>query len=171
MPPCLMCQCAARTGVIRHSSAQTMMGLEKELKEAAAALQRCVVGQGCIHGREWRGRRGNEGRACSSVRAGCVLIIRCAPRPSLPAPHADTHHHLDRNASTYQQLPPPHAPTHRQLLPQPTPTQPPAGAMPQRSASRQAVSSSCVTPRAPAPWRWRTLKRLRRGSLRWVTTH
>jgi translation initiation factor eIF-2B subunit alpha len=30
----------ALTSVIKHSSAQTMMGLEKELKDAAAALQR-----------------------------------------------------------------------------------------------------------------------------------
>lgn len=30
----------ALTGVIKNSTAQTMMGLEKELKDAAAALQR-----------------------------------------------------------------------------------------------------------------------------------
>lgn len=33
----------ALTGVIKRSTAQTMMGLEKELKDAAAALQRCVL--------------------------------------------------------------------------------------------------------------------------------
>jgi translation initiation factor eIF-2B subunit alpha len=30
----------ALTGVIKNSTAQTMMGLEKELKDAAASLQR-----------------------------------------------------------------------------------------------------------------------------------
>lgn len=33
----------ALTGMIKNSNAQTMMGLEKELKDAAAALQRWVT--------------------------------------------------------------------------------------------------------------------------------
>lgn len=39
----------ALTGVIRNSEAQTMMGLERELKDAAASLQRCDVARAPAH--------------------------------------------------------------------------------------------------------------------------
>lgn len=53
----------ALTSVIKHSSAQTMMGLEKELKDAAAALQRCNP-------------------TAISLKAGCELFLRYTTRTS-----------------------------------------------------------------------------------------
>ncbi|WIA14590.1 hypothetical protein OEZ86_013078 [Tetradesmus obliquus] len=53
----------ALTGVISNSSAQTMMGLEKELKDAAAALQRCNP-------------------TAISLKAGCELFLRYTTRTS-----------------------------------------------------------------------------------------
>jgi len=53
----------ALTSVIRNSGAQTMMGLEKELKDAAAALQRCNP-------------------TSISLKAGCELFLRYTTRTS-----------------------------------------------------------------------------------------
>ncbi|GBF99985.1 translation initiation factor eIF-2B subunit alpha [Raphidocelis subcapitata] len=53
----------ALTGVIKNSGAQTMMGLEKELKDAAAALQRCNP-------------------TSISLKAGCELFLRYTTRTS-----------------------------------------------------------------------------------------
>eukprot|EP00877_Chromochloris_zofingiensis_P007550 jgi/Chrzof1/3048/Cz12g09180.t1 len=53
----------ALTGVIKNSSAQTMMGLEKELKDAAAALQRCNP-------------------TAISLKAGCDIFLRYTTRTS-----------------------------------------------------------------------------------------
>ncbi|KAK9840552.1 hypothetical protein WJX81_000785 [Elliptochloris bilobata] len=53
----------ALTNVIQRSKAQTMMGLEKELKEAAASLERC-----------------NE--TAISLKAGCQLFLRYTTRTS-----------------------------------------------------------------------------------------
>lgn len=53
----------ALTTIIKISSAQTMMGLEKELKEAAAALQRCNP-------------------TAISLKAGCELFLRYTTRTS-----------------------------------------------------------------------------------------
>lgn len=47
----------ALTTVIKNSSAQTMMGLEKELKDAAASLQNCNP-------------------TAISLKAGCELFLR-----------------------------------------------------------------------------------------------
>lgn len=48
----------ALTTVIKNSTAQTMMGLERELKDAAASLQRCNP-------------------TAISLKAGCELFLRC----------------------------------------------------------------------------------------------
>ncbi|KIY99635.1 Translation initiation factor eIF-2B subunit alpha [Monoraphidium neglectum] len=53
----------ALTSVIKNSGAQTMMGLEKELKDAAAALQRCNP-------------------TSISLKAGCELFLRYTTRTS-----------------------------------------------------------------------------------------
>lgn len=53
----------ALTGVIQRSSAQTMMGLDAELQEAAAALQACNP-------------------TAISLKAGCELFLRYATRTS-----------------------------------------------------------------------------------------
>ncbi|KAI8463744.1 MAG: eukaryotic initiation factor [Monoraphidium minutum] len=53
----------ALTGLIKNSGAQTMMGLEKELKDAAAALQRCNP-------------------TSISLKAGCELFLRYTTRTS-----------------------------------------------------------------------------------------
>ncbi len=47
----------ALTTVIKNSTAQTMMGLERELKDAAASLQRCNP-------------------TAISLKAGCELFLR-----------------------------------------------------------------------------------------------
>lgn len=53
----------ALTGVVLNTSAQTMMGLDAELKEAAAALQRCNP-------------------TAISLKAGCELFLRYTTRTS-----------------------------------------------------------------------------------------
>ncbi|KAI7843881.1 hypothetical protein COHA_002427 [Chlorella ohadii] len=53
----------ALTSVIKNSTAQTMMGLEKELKDAAASLQRCNP-------------------TAISLKAGCELFLRYTTRTS-----------------------------------------------------------------------------------------
>lgn len=53
----------ALTSVIRSSSATTVMGLEKELKDAASALQRCNP-------------------TAISLKAGCELFLRYTTRTS-----------------------------------------------------------------------------------------
>lgn len=53
----------ALTGVIKRSKASTMMGLERELKDAAATLERCNP-------------------TALSLRAGCELFLRFATRTS-----------------------------------------------------------------------------------------
>eukprot|EP00775_Hariotina_reticulata_P010168 gene10170-10328_t len=53
----------ALTGVIKNSTAQTMMGLEKELKDAAVSLQRCNP-------------------TAISLKAGCELFLRYTTRTS-----------------------------------------------------------------------------------------
>lgn len=54
VPPSASC-----SSVIKNSTAQTMMGLEKELKDAAASLQNCNP-------------------TAISLKAGCELFLRCA---------------------------------------------------------------------------------------------
>jgi translation initiation factor eIF-2B subunit alpha len=53
----------ALTSVVKNSSAQTMMGLEKELKDAAASLERCH-------------------ETAISLKAGCELFLRYTTRTS-----------------------------------------------------------------------------------------
>ena len=53
----------ALTGVIKRSRATTMMGIERELKEAAATLERCNA-------------------TAISLRAGCELFLRFVTRTS-----------------------------------------------------------------------------------------
>jgi translation initiation factor eIF-2B subunit alpha len=53
----------ALTSVVKNSSAQTMMGLEKELKDAAASLERCNP-------------------TAISLKAGCELFLRYTTRTS-----------------------------------------------------------------------------------------
>lgn len=53
----------ALTGVIKRSKATTMMGLERELKDAAATLERCNP-------------------TALSLKAGCELFLRFATRTS-----------------------------------------------------------------------------------------
>ena len=60
-PPLSPCQ--ALTGVIKRSAATTMMGLERELKDAAATLERCNA-------------------TAISLRAGCELFLRFTTRTS-----------------------------------------------------------------------------------------
>lgn len=53
----------ALTSVVKNSSAQTMMGLEKELKDAASSLERCNP-------------------TAISLKAGCELFLRYTTRTS-----------------------------------------------------------------------------------------
>ncbi len=67
----------ALTGLIAASGAQTMMGLEKELKDAAAALQRCA-GADAGAGGGWAPRGGGGARRRPPARAA---RRRCSADP------------------------------------------------------------------------------------------
>ena len=82
----------ALTSVVERSGATTMMGLEKELKEAAQSLERqgaCTAvdeldnhinRQGGAKVHSWPWRRCNE--TAISLKAGCQLFLRYTTRTS-----------------------------------------------------------------------------------------
>lgn len=86
----------ALTNVIKRSKASTMMGLDQELKEAAASLERCApsVRVPCcaaqnLQPRAQASRRSllcAGGRRCNetaiSLKAGCQLFLRYTTRTS-----------------------------------------------------------------------------------------
>ncbi|KAL3135683.1 hypothetical protein ABBQ38_006155 [Trebouxia sp. C0009 RCD-2024] len=76
----------ALTSVIRKSTARTMMGLEKELKDAAASLQRQVPTRQSSHSSGKRLIVCVHTRSCNptaiSLKAGCELFLRYTTRTS-----------------------------------------------------------------------------------------
>lgn len=77
----------ALTSVIRSSEATTVMGLEKELKDAAASLQRSgcmmnIVFQGCTTLGSHRNLICRCNPTAISLKAGCELFLRYTTRTS-----------------------------------------------------------------------------------------